>query len=144
MPPEYLSRGQVSPRTDAFAYGIVTIELITGLHPVAARELIEEYEPDELPDLIKRFHDGDTRLEKEIAKAASARGGSRGWQQQYKPRARCVWPPAALDIVTSIAVRTSYLRPKRRAEVRDILPELEELLQPRASAEELRRAWMHN
>jgi serine/threonine protein kinase len=42
MPPEYTQRGHVSEKTDAFAFGLMTIELLTGLHPTYARELIDE------------------------------------------------------------------------------------------------------
>ena len=37
----YYMMGHVSPKTDSFAFGIVLIELITGLNGTDARELLE-------------------------------------------------------------------------------------------------------
>jgi serine/threonine protein kinase len=58
MPPEYVNRGEVSARTDAFAFGIMAIELLTGLHPAMARELVGSNLFEELPQVIQRHHDG--------------------------------------------------------------------------------------
>jgi hypothetical protein len=41
MPAEYLVRGHVSEKTDAFAFGIVVGELVTGLDGRETRELLE-------------------------------------------------------------------------------------------------------
>jgi serine/threonine protein kinase len=58
MPPEYEKRGHVSERTDSFAFGIVIIELLTGLHPVIVREIVDESLFEELPALVQQYHDG--------------------------------------------------------------------------------------
>jgi hypothetical protein len=42
MAPEYVQRGHVSEKTDAFAFGLMIAELLTGLHPTHARTLIDE------------------------------------------------------------------------------------------------------
>jgi serine/threonine protein kinase len=42
MPLEYLVRGHVSPKTAAFSFGIVVVELLTTLDGAAARDLIED------------------------------------------------------------------------------------------------------
>ena len=41
MPSEYFIFGHVSDKTDSFAFGIVLIELLTGLPGMDARELVE-------------------------------------------------------------------------------------------------------
>ena len=46
---------KVSARTDSFAFGVVTIELMTGLHPILVREIIDENLFEELPDKIIQF-----------------------------------------------------------------------------------------
>ena len=103
----------------------MAIELITGLHPTAARELVEDSTAEELPLLIRRYHDGDTALHRELADAAKARGAGRG----QLPAARCEWPRPALEALTAIAVRTVHLLPaKHRATLREALPGLEALL----------------
>jgi hypothetical protein len=48
---------QVSTRTDAFAYGIIVIEVLTGLSPTSARELVDESLFEELPELIRELCD---------------------------------------------------------------------------------------
>jgi serine/threonine protein kinase len=42
MPPEYL-RGRISAKTDAYAFGILVIELLTDLRPQDAREVADSY-----------------------------------------------------------------------------------------------------
>jgi serine/threonine protein kinase len=43
MPTEYANLGHISAKTDAFAFGILVIELLTNLHPRSARELADSY-----------------------------------------------------------------------------------------------------
>jgi serine/threonine protein kinase len=38
---QYMQSGHVSELTDAFSFGIVLIELLTGLHPIEARTLAD-------------------------------------------------------------------------------------------------------
>ena len=43
MPPEYLQFGHISVKTDAYAFGIVLMELLTGLSPIdALQEKVKE------------------------------------------------------------------------------------------------------
>ena len=84
---------------------------------------------EELPDLIRRFHDGDKKLQRELEKSAAARGARR---ESHNHSARCVWPRAALEALTGAVVGTVRLRPKRRATLEEVLPELERLAAMRA------------
>ena len=61
-PAEYHSRGHVSARTDSFAYGIMTLELLTGLHPIVARDLVDDSLFEDLPTRIQQHHDGTAEL----------------------------------------------------------------------------------
>ena len=55
MSVEYQNRGQVSARTDAFALGVMTIELLLSVDPYAAREVGDESTHEELPAEIQRL-----------------------------------------------------------------------------------------
>jgi hypothetical protein len=75
--------GHVSVLTDSFAFGVMLIELLTDLHPIAARALVEEY--SQLKDRIKAIEDAakrigwqDTRGARKVAAevAASCTDGS--------------------------------------------------------------------
>ena len=52
---EYRDRGQLSPRTDSFAFGIIAIELLTGKGPKMARGLVDDSLFEELPGLQSLF-----------------------------------------------------------------------------------------
>jgi hypothetical protein len=43
MPSEYTTKGHVSDLTDAWAFGILLIELLTDYHPLDARELADSH-----------------------------------------------------------------------------------------------------
>jgi serine/threonine protein kinase len=106
MPPEYMTRGQVSCRTDAFAFGIVMIELMASLTPTAVRtDIIDDAIFDEIPALIQEFHD-----------------------KAVKDRKGCEWPPLILEQLGVLAAKCCYLQAKRRAAISEVLPELEALL----------------
>ena len=141
--PEYEKRGHVSPRTDSFALGecgvgfskrialhayclshactptqgIVIIELITGLHPVVVRELVDESFFEELPDVIKQHYDGNAAMP-----ALSA-------AQVESPQffQKCVWPDSALQQLSVIAAKCCRLQTKVRSTIAEVLPALEEL-----------------
>ena len=107
----------------------MAIELMTGLHPTAARELVEDSTSEELASIIGRYHDGDKVVHQQMAEAAAARGAGKG----QRPSVRCRWPAEALEALTAITVRTVHLLPaKHRATLQEVLPELE--LLPRLGA----------
>jgi serine/threonine protein kinase len=109
MPVEYFNRGHVSTRTDAFAFGIMVIELLTGLSPAAVRQNVDDTMYDEMPQLICQHHD-DAK-----AKAAAANAPI------------CAWPPTLLEALGEIAAKSAFLQHKRRVTIASVLPELEGL-----------------
>ena len=113
MPPEYVNRGEVSARTDAFAFGIMAIELLTGLHPVMVRELVDSNLFEELPQMIQKLHDGKPH------DLAVVRGS--------KPVRTCKWPAAPLKRMSVVAAKCVWLQPRLRTTIADVLPELESI-----------------
>jgi hypothetical protein len=108
---EYAAKGQVSIRTDSFAFGIMVIELITGLNPVAVRDIVDDALLDEAAGLIREHHDNA------VAKSRAA-----GKDCEF------VWPAEPLEILCGIAAKCTVLQQKRRTTVEKILPELEHLV----------------
>jgi serine/threonine protein kinase len=100
MPPEYANTGHVSEKTDSFAFGIVLLELLTGLTPEGTIELHTE-----LDDGI--FEEAATNAHRD-------------------PRAGG-WPPAVVRALAQVSKQCLRLFAKRRATVKDVLPMLEAL-----------------
>ena len=113
---EYQGRGQVSERTDSFAFGMMAIELMTGLHPLLARELIDNNEFLELPDAIRQHHDGTI--------AAPTVTGLPSLPSALK----CKWPQEHLNQMALIAAKCSRMQVKHRSTIAEVLPELEGLV----------------
>ena len=113
MPLEYVNRGEVSARTDAFAFGIMAIELLTGLHPAMVRELVDSNLFEELPQMIQKLHDGKPH------DLAVVRGS--------KPVRTCKWPAAPLKRMSMVAAKCVRLQPRLRTTIADVLPELESI-----------------
>jgi serine/threonine protein kinase len=55
MPNEYIQNGHVSEKTDAFAFGILVIEVLTNLKPIEARTLVDDHEITTLPGVLNRY-----------------------------------------------------------------------------------------
>jgi hypothetical protein len=82
------------------------IELMASLSPASVRtEVIDDAMFDEIPGLIKEFHDKATE-------------DSKG----------CEWPPLLLEQLGVLAAKCCFLQAKRRAAITEVLPELEALL----------------
>ena len=60
--------------------------------------------------------------------AAAADSHSGGSEQTKKQPLKCVWPRAALDVLTSLASRAAEQKAKRRATLSGMLAELEALV----------------
>jgi serine/threonine protein kinase len=98
MPHEYHLLGQLSERTDSYAFGIVLMELITGRSPQPAAELFTF----EGPEVFGRLHE-----------LADAEAGE--------------WPPRVLKRLGAIA-NECLGHVKTRAKVSAVVPKLEALL----------------
>ena len=119
-----------------FFAGIMVIELLTGLHPVTARELADDCTPDELPELIQRYHDadGDTVQRTVVRDLKDMRREVQREAQKpsHKTRPKCKWPRPVLDELSAIAAQLVRSQARRRAFVSDIVPDLEDLMQTHA------------
>jgi serine/threonine protein kinase len=121
-PPEYFGRGHVSEKTDAFALGIIMIELLCGSSPdqtqstaMCAREWVDEqYSPVEFLTILK--------TQRQKAEEAFAPGKEKASQRQGHS---CEWPEAAFEELSALALECTQPAPRRRLTVRDALPTLE-------------------
>ena len=118
---EYKERGQVSARTDAFAVGILAIELLTSFDPYAAREIADESSQDELAFVVRQHHDKDPD-------AVPLSANSREMAEGILPVLPCEWPARELEGFGDVAARCVCHQAKHRATVADVLPALEELV----------------
>ena len=114
----------------------MVIELLTGLHAVTARELADDCTPDELPELIRRYHDadGDTVQRTVVRNLKDMRREVQREAQKpsHKTRPKCKWPRPVLDELSAIAAQLVRSQARRRAFVSDIVPDLEDLMQTHA------------
>jgi serine/threonine protein kinase len=100
MSPEYVKRGKVSPKLDAFAFGVCLLELLSGRRPTE--------------DLLELF---DTHAEAGTVAAIL--------DQRLHD-----WVPEEAEALLSIAMRCQEMLPSRRSSVVQVLPLIEELLVP--------------
>ena len=91
--PEYEKRGQVSARTDAFALGIMIVELLLSVDPYVAREIADESLTEELATDIQQIHDGEVAVP--TASAALVK--------DLPPVLPCRWPADVLLALGAVA-----------------------------------------
>ena len=77
MPAEYLQSGHVSEKTDTFAYGVVLLELLTGLPPCneSTGEVLHQHAYDLLCDPARQL---GPALDARVPHASWAHAGARG------------------------------------------------------------------
>ena len=96
MPPEFVTMGHVSEKTDSYAFGITLLEVLTGKPP---REVVALHAQER--QLFERIASG------QLADAAA--GG---------------WPAAVLGEAAGVAKGCLLFHAKRRKAVLDVLPQL--------------------
>ena len=82
---------------------------------MVVRETIDDSLFEELPAVIKEYHDGEL--------SPPAVDGLR-----MPESARCKWPPALLSSISLIAAKCCRTQGKLRATIGVVLPELEQLV----------------
>jgi serine/threonine protein kinase len=107
MPSEYQVSGHVSARTDSFAFGIMAIELMTGLEARDARVIVDDSTFDELPAAIEANHNS---------------------KDNTKSPRKCRWSPAPLKKLAKVAAKCVRVPAKLRATIAEVLLELEDLV----------------
>jgi hypothetical protein len=97
MPTEYMQHRKLSEKTDAYALGIVLLELLTGLYHMDIVEPLYEG-----PEFFQSAH-----------RQADAKAGA--------------WPPRAAKGLVAVAQKCCELRVRDRATVRAVRPQLQAL-----------------
>jgi serine/threonine protein kinase len=114
MPLEYLQGGEISPKTDSFAYGIVLCELLTGLNPM---EMPLQVAVEDALDLdIRTILDTKTNWDKELAhklaeiaiRCTAARKIKRATVSEVLPNLERLLNPSYMP---TLAVGRSYYDP---------------------------------
>ena len=94
------------------------IELLTGLHPVVAREVVDDSLYEELPRFIEQYHNGEAAVPTASAAAVKV----------AQSASKCKWPPGPLQEMSILAAKCARLQVRLRCTIADILPELEKLV----------------
>ena len=98
------------------------MELITGLHPVAVREVVDDSLFEDLPSLIKQHHDGSIELP--VASAAAVA------DMNARTVIKGTWPAEPLEELAAIAAKCVRSQKAHRATIAEVLPQLERLASP--------------
>jgi hypothetical protein len=125
----------MNEKTDAFAFGVIMIELLTGLLPQYAREIIDDTLPEDLMGVFKEQHDFALKTKKEQAKFAQAQKEDKKKKREKKllfagkKRRQCgAWPASQLQSAIDIALQSTRAQSRHRLGVGDAIPELEPLI----------------
>ena len=107
MAPEYI-RGQISTKLDAFAFGLVILEALTGYPVIFAAPVSGK------PDLMALFEEDLAGSPDQLAAHLDKRAS---WHQHRE----------RVSVLHDVAERCLELRRHKRPEVSDLIPELEEV-----------------
>ena len=109
-----------SPRTDSFAFGLLIIELLSGLTPVEAREMVDgAVSSNEIPELIGEHHGEQI---------------SHGFASFTDPRnPMCRWPEEAVQQLGVLAASCVRKEAELRAELGSVVADLEAVAAAAAS-----------
>jgi hypothetical protein len=124
----------MNEKTDAFAFGVIIVELLTGLLPQYCRELIDDTLPEDLPMVFKAQHDFAQKTKKqqtEYARLEKANQKNREDRLKFpgKKRRQCgAWPPNQMDDAIKLATKATRAQSRHRLGVGKAIPELEQLL----------------
>ena len=95
MPPEYVQNGHCSSKTDAYAFGIVLLEVLTGKPPME----------------VANMNYADEDLHKNMAQHTDASAGA--------------WAAGAVEAMAKASQACLEFRSQKRSTVQDVLPALE-------------------
>ena len=99
------------------------VEMITGLHPFRARELVDDTLYEEMPALIRAVHDGTAK----IANANKAANGAELATNLYPSSPKTRYPAELLQELSDLAAKCVRLQVTHRCTVSEVLQVLEEL-----------------
>ena len=97
------------------------VEMITGLHPFRARELVDDTLYEEMPALIRAVHDGTTKI------ANKAANGAELATNLYPSSPKTRYPAELLQELSDLAAKCVRLQVTHRCTVSEVLQVLEEL-----------------
>jgi serine/threonine protein kinase len=101
MAPEYIAYGHVSVKTDTFAFGVVLMELMTNMSGHKSRSVMDL----ELAEINASSLQSLPQVQ------------SKGWSDKQ------------LDVLGDIVERCMLMKPMKRCALKDVVPELEVLLE---------------
>jgi hypothetical protein len=103
----------------------MVIELLTGLHPNDARDLVDDNLFDELHEAICDAHDNN-KYDGRRKGTAAARGGRKETARAVSMC--CEWPAKELKVLSEIAAGCGRPQVKHRLRISQALPKVKALL----------------
>jgi hypothetical protein len=117
----------MNAKTDSYAFGVIIIELLTGLHPQFVRELIDDSMPDELEEVLLMQHG----FALSGARTAGGGGGGKvkGGSFSRRPRTKCAaFPARPLAETIHIAAQCTISQSRKRLAVAPTVNQLGDIL----------------